>query len=125
MKKNTFSQSQRRWKSEELMYKCLKEIYGNKVIFQYRPFFLKTNKGQLSYDSFILGKNIAFEYQGKQHFEPVDFFGGEEHFRDQVRRDKLKQKLSIENNVDLIYINYWENISIDLIKQKIRNHDNK
>ena len=67
----------------------------------------------------MCGKNIAFEYQGKQHFEPVDFFGGEKHFQEQVERDKLKKKLSEENGVTLIYVNYDEDVSVELIKEKV------
>ena len=73
----------------------------------------------MSYDIFISGLNIAIEYQGKQHFEPVDFFGGEEGYKKTVERDKLKRKLSEENGIKLVYINYWEDVTIDLIKEKI------
>ena len=57
----------------------------------------------MSYDVFIISKNTAIEYQGKQHFEPVEFFGGQEHFQKQVIRDKLKQELSAKNKIKLIY----------------------
>lgn len=111
-----------KWKSEQLVYELTTKIFKkNKVIYQYRPYFLKTSTGQMSYDIFICGKNIAIEYQGKQHFEPVKYFGGEEHFQKQVFRDKLKKELSQKNGIKLIYINYWEDISIDLIKDKIKN----
>ena len=89
------------------------------VVYQHRPYFLKTDKGRLSYDVFICGLNIAIEYQGKQHFEPVEIFGGKEHFIEQQRRDALKRELSIKNGVRLVYINYWEDISIDLIKNRV------
>lgn len=64
------------WKSEELVYKLTKKIYkNNEVIYQHQPFFLKSDKGgQMSYDVFISKLNVAIEYQGKQHFEPIDFF---------------------------------------------------
>ena len=109
-----------KWKSEELMLECVEKVFRkNTVIHQYRPYFLRSPKGQLSYDVFVCGKNIAFEYQGKQHFEPVDFFGGEKHFQEQVARDKLKKKLSDENGVTLIYVNYDEDVSVELIKEKV------
>ena len=61
---------------------CKKIFKNNKVIYQHRPFFLKSDiGGQMSYDVFISGFNIAIEYQGKQHFEPIDYFGGEEAFK--------------------------------------------
>lgn len=73
----------------------------------------------MSYDVFVYGEKIAFEYQGKQHFEPIDYFGGKEHFEEQRGRDVLKKGLSEENGIILIYVNYWEDISIELIKKKI------
>ena len=73
----------------------------------------------MSYDIFISGLNIAIEYQGRQHFEPVAFFGGEEAFEDLQARDKLKAKLSAENGIKLVYINYWEAITPELVIDRI------
>ena len=73
----------------------------------------------MSYDIFICGLNVAIEYQGKQHFEPVEFFGGEENFKKQIERDRLKLKLSEENKIAIAFINYWEDISPELIKHRI------
>ncbi len=113
--------SEYKWKSEELMYECIKKVYKNKnVIHQYRPFFL----GKQSYDVYVCGEDIAFEYQGKQHFEPIDIFGGIESFEKNKQRDAIKAELSKKNNVKLIYINYWEDISVDLIKDKIKENEN-
>jgi hypothetical protein len=73
----------------------------------------------MSYDIFISELNVAIEYQGKQHFEPVEYFGGREHYEKQVHRDKLKLELSQKNGVCLVYINYWEDITFESIKAKI------
>lgn len=105
-----------KWKSELLVFEFCQKIYGKEnVLFQYSPSFL----GHMSYDVYIIDKNVAIEYQGKQHFEPVDFFGGQQNFEKQIERDKLKMKLSKENRVKLIYINYNEIISEQLIKSRI------
>ena len=110
-----------KWTSELLCYQLMSEIYKkNIVVHQYRPFFLKTEKGQMSYDVFVYGKNIALEYQGRQHFEPLEIFGGKDNFEKQKERDKLKYDLSLKNGIHLIYINYWESITKDLIKNKIK-----
>ena len=109
-----------RWKTEELVYNTVKNLYRQyKVVYQYHPYYLKTDKGSMSYDVYICGLKIAIEYQGKQHFEPVEYFGGKENYEKQVERDKLKLELSEKNGVKLIYINYWENITPDLIIEKI------
>lgn len=115
-----YVKTENKWKSEELVFEYTKKLFNkHRVIYQHRPYFLRTQNGQMSYDIFVCGENIAIEYQGKQHFEPVEFFGGQKHFEEQCKRDKLKREKSEQNGVVLIYINYWEDISLDLIKSKI------
>lgn len=109
-----------KWKSEQLVYEITKQLYPKATVwYQFRPEFLHTGKGQLSYDVYISKLRVAIEYQGKQHFEPVEIFGGRDSFEKQKERDSLKQKLSRENGVKLVYINYWEDITPDLIKKRV------
>ena len=109
-----------KWKSEYLVKELCEKKFGKQnVIYQYRPFFLQTEKGQLSYDIYLIKQKIAIEYQGKQHFTPVEYFGGEEAFHRQKARDSIKKKLSEKNGIKLVYINYWETINMELIEKKI------
>lgn len=109
-----------KWKSEQMVFEMTKRLFKQyTVLYQHRPYFLHTEKGQMSYDVYICGLEVAIEYQGKQHFEPVEIFGGKEHFTSQVDRDKLKQELSEKNGVALVYINYDDDLSPDLIKTRI------
>ena len=39
------------------------------------------------------------EFDGKQHFESVDFFGGDEAFKRIKRHDRLKNRYCKENNI--------------------------
>lgn len=122
IERSTYLRPVNKWVSEEMVYKIAKKHYGKQyaVIYQHRPFFLRSPKGgQMSYDIFISGINVAIEYQGKQHFEPVDFFGGKESFIELTQRDKEKAKLSIKNGVRLVYINYWEEITPSLVVERI------
>ena len=73
----------------------------------------------MSYDIFISRLNVAIEYQGKQHFEPVEFFGGREAFEKLQIRDKEKAELSRKHGVKLVYINYWEDITPELIIERV------
>jgi len=115
-----YSKPLNRWKSEELVYTIAKQLYQDYlVIYQYRPHFLATESGSMSYDIYICGLKVAIEYQGKQHFEPVEYFGGEENHKKQKQRDQLKAELSKENGVKLVYINYWESITPELVKQRV------
>lgn len=52
--------------------------------------------------------NVLFliEYQGKQHYEPVEFFGGVDNFEEVKRRDGIKRDYCEANNIPLLLINY-------------------
>lgn len=121
MERSEYFRPVNKWKSEELVYKITKKIYKDYgVIYQHRPYFLRSSYGgQMSYDIFISKLDVAIEYQGKQHFEPVDFFGGEDSFEKQKKRDVEKKELSERNGVKLIYINYWEEIRPELIRERV------
>lgn len=122
LERSSWLQPNNKWISEELVYRLTKKMFKDyKVVYQMRPFFLrsKTTGAQLSYDIFISGLNVAIEYQGIQHFQPVEFFGGEKNFERQLIRDREKYELSQENNVYLVYIKYDEEISEELIKNKV------
>ena len=55
------------------------------------------------------------EYQGKQHFFPVEFFGGKKAFKEQQKKDKIKKKYCKDNNISLLIIPYWEFDNIEKI----------
>lgn len=111
-----------KWKSELRVYEICQKLYGkDNVLFQYSPSFL----GQMSYDVFILSLNVAIEYQGKQHFEPVEYFGGEEHFKKQIERDELKRQLSKKNKVKLVYITYKEIVDEKTVQKKVEDATKK
>lgn len=74
------------------------------------------NKLPLPFDFYLTDYNIAIEYNGKQHYEPVDYFGGEEAFKNVVLRDKIKENYCSENNIHLIKIAYNTNIYEELQK---------
>lgn len=59
--------------------------------------------GLQSLDFYLPKQNVAIECQGKQHFEPINFFGGKEGLKAECKRDKLKHSLCSNNGVKLIY----------------------
>ena len=121
MERFSYIQPTNKWITEELVYKLTQKLFKKyNVIYQHRPFYLKSsNGGQMSYDVYITGLNIAIEYQGKQHFEPVDFFGGKEGFEGLKMRDAEKMVLSKKHGVKLVYINYWEEVNEALVRRRI------
>lgn len=55
------------------------------------------------------------EYDGKQHHEPIEYFGGEKAFKLQQKKDKIKDDYCKANNIPLIRIPYWDFKNIDSI----------
>lgn len=53
------------------------------------------------------------EYDGEQHFKPVEFFGGKEAFQKQQERDQKKNKWCKENNIPLLRIPYTDYEQLD------------
>ena len=49
--------------------------------------------GRLSYDFYIPSKNLLIEFQGEQHYKPVESFGGLESFKKQRENDYKKKEL--------------------------------
>ena len=78
------------------------------------------NDSQLPFDFYLPDYNICIEYNGIQHYKPVEHFGGEERFILQQKCDKIKLDYCNMNKISLIIIKYNENIEEVLIK-KIKN----
>lgn len=61
------------------------------------------------------------EYNGRQHYEPVEKFGGEDQFLKQQQRDSDLRKYCAENNINLLEIRYDIKLSeiMNMIKKFI------
>lgn len=55
------------------------------------------------------------EFDGKQHYEPIEWFGGEEGFELTKQRDEIKNKYCQENSINLLRIPYWECDNIEYL----------
>lgn len=69
----------------------------------------------LRVDFYIPAINTCIEYDGVQHFEPVQFWGGIEEFEKNQYRDTLKNEHCLSNNINLIRIPYFEFDKIETI----------
>ena len=73
----------------------------------------------LPFDFYISKYHACIEYDGKQHFEPVDFAGrGEEWALQQFEKtqyhDKIKNQYCKNNNITLLRIPYFKNVEEEL-----------
>lgn len=74
------------------------------------------NIKSLPFDFYLSDYNICVEYQGMQHYKPIDYFGGEKAFKTQILRDKIKEEYCKKNNILLLKIPYYSNLDEELIK---------
>ena len=68
------------------------------------------NIKQLRFDFYIPDINICIEFNGRQHYEVVNAFGGIKEFERIQLRDKLKVDYCNDNNIELIVIHYKTDI---------------
>jgi len=59
------------------------------------------------YDFFLVDHGILIEYQGQQHFMPVELFGGKKYFKETYRNDIVKKTLAQKHGYPLLTIGYW------------------
>jgi len=86
-----------KWKHELTLFHAVRGRHPD-TLYQYRPEWL----GRQSLDLYIPSLRTAIEYQGVQHYLPVEFFGGEEALAQRRLLDSQKRELCIANQVRLI-----------------------
>ncbi|MFA6218144.1 MAG: hypothetical protein WDL87_10895 [Candidatus Omnitrophota bacterium] len=89
------------WVSETQLFRLLEQTFPQTNVIQHgHPAWL----GLQHFDIWFPHWNVAVEYHGLQHFEPVDFFGGKEKFEDNVKRDKRKKDLARRHGIKLFIV---------------------
>ena len=87
-------------KGERAVEQCLKK-YNIEYIREFRlvPHRLRS-------DFFLPGLNIHIEFNGLQHYKPIDMFGGPEGFKKVKENDLIKKQLIRERGDSLIVLTY-------------------
>ena len=70
----------------------------------------------LPFDFYLPDLNKCIEYDGKQHFEIVDYFGGEDGYKIRQYHDSIKTKYCEDNNIPLLRIPYYADVDTELSK---------
>ena len=99
---NVSSKSSQRW----LFLQVQKLFPGEEIVEDYFHSEISRKTGfHVQFDVYLVKKKIAFEYQGKQHYEDVpEIFSSVELYK---YRDKEKRILCKEFGIKLIIIPYW------------------
>lgn len=103
--------------------KVLSFLKRNHIEFkpQYKLFnesFLCDNK-YLFVDFYLPKHNIIIEFNGEQHYKPIEWFGGQERFEQQQERDMALKQYCHKHKIKLIEISYKDIDNIDKILNKI------
>ena len=82
-------------------------LYEHKLNFK-TQYQIKDFSNTASFDFVIFNKNneieYLIEYDGAQHYNPINYFGGEEQFQKQQIRDNNKNQYCLSHNLKLIRI---------------------
>lgn len=108
-----------RWVNETLLFNYIKMLFPNHVVErEASPGWI----GKQRLDVYIPALGLAVEYQGKQHYEAIQHFGGDEGLTRTQERDRLKAKFCKQNNVDLVYFTYKENLTEKLVDKRLKKY---
>ena len=90
--------------------KLVEEVLNNLNIEYKKQYKLPQllNNHKVIVDFYLLDYNIFIEYNGRQHYMAIDYFGGEERFKVQQERDQNLRNYCKLNNIKLIEIKYTE-----------------
>lgn len=73
----------------------------------------------LRFDFYIPSLNLIIEYDGLQHFIPVEHWGGEENLKKTQQRDEVKNNWAKQNGLILIRFRY-DCFSVDILDNAIK-----
>ena len=88
--------------SQLKLYNRLKQDLQIDLEFDYKTEWL----GKQSFDIYSKEYNFAVEYNGLQHYEPIDFFGGKTKLLNMQRLDSEKLQKCVKNNCLLFTLKY-------------------
>lgn len=76
-------------------------------------------RGPLLFDFYLPDTNQCIEYDGEQHFEPIEYFGGIKKFKLNQKRDGIKNDYCKKAGIDLVRIKYTESVD-DVLSARLR-----
>jgi serine protease inhibitor ecotin len=86
-------------------------LVKHNVVFNQQFSFINCKNVQvLPFDFYLPEYNTCIEYDGIQHFKPINRFGGENGFLKVKHNDSIKTKFCFDNNIKLLRIAYYEDV---------------
>ena len=91
------------------------ENFLNRYNVSYIPQYRLEEFKKAPYDFFLPTYNLLIEFQGIQHFQPVEKFGGKATFKRRLEIDEKKKELAKQNGLNFFEITYLDLNNIDNI----------
>lgn len=108
-----------RWINETLLFNYINILFPRfSVKREASPAWI----GNQRLDIFIPELQLAVEYQGQQHFQAVELFGGKEGLAMTQKRDKDKLAKCKKNEIDILYFTYKDKLSEKLVVLRLKKH---
>jgi len=102
--------------SETVLFKTVAYLLkGHEVIHHYRADWLARQE----LDIFVPSLNLAVEYQGEQHFMPIDAWGGEDSFEKTQQRDEEKRRRCESKGVKLLYFDHTMELTEKFVARRL------
>ena len=101
---NTTSSSK---KSQYMLKECIEQLFNVDKNFVLLEEYKHPDIANIELDYFLPQYNIAFEYQGLQHYRNVNLFHKQESVDNSKQRDKQKIEACKAKGIALIEVPYW------------------
>jgi len=96
--------------------KIIANLLNLKNIFYKRQYTFNNckNINLLPFDFYLPNNRICIEYDGIQHFKPINYFGGIKTYMYIKNNDDIKTQYCLNNNIQLLRISYKDNIILKI-----------
>ena len=75
----------------------------------------------MEFDIFLPRQRLAIEYQGQQHFQVVEHWGGSEALARLQERDRRKKQICYDQGIKLVHFHYEDALTEAIVRERIVN----
>jgi len=105
------------WINQTFLSRCVETVFpGIEIVREASPAWLNGQR----LDIYIPSLRCAIEYQGEQHYFPLDHLCGDQGLKDRQEMDDRKRAACLKEGVTLVEWRYDETISVESVTDKLR-----
>ena len=113
----------KKWKNQNILFENVTNILKPLKVDVFKEYSIRKLKQQrLDIYFEINNKKYGLEYQGEQHYKPVDFFGGEKGFIKRKKLDSLKKRRCKKAKIKLIEFKHSEPINLFAVTSRLKQY---